>query len=241
MAKRSSTCVDKVIGAFLWRELQGQPVSGILTGRRTESLCCPQVLTRVTFWGNDFVFQQPHPWGKTPAEEERNVWSHDSCVDNRLIYLKSTGRFCLFMFVYGRAGSDLDLHLFSSSNRTWLMICPRSWAGTSGVWFWVCSCWPLSMIPTSSGTRWRFSSILHAKYQILSFMSETAWKPLRGAFFSGLCSSFKTQILQRLCYVCAPVWQPLAWPVNPPVFVPGSWDWRSLSHRYSRLKDEWWN
>lgn len=48
------------------------------------------------------------------------------------------------------------LHLFSSSRRTWPMICPRSWAGTSEAWSWVCSCWRRCTMPTSWGTQWRF-------------------------------------------------------------------------------------
>lgn len=55
--------------------------------------------------------------------------------------------------------------------------------------------------------------------------------------FSALWSSFKLRFY-RDCVVCAAVWEPLTWTVHPPVFVPGSWDRRSLSHRYSRLKDE---
>lgn len=216
MAKRSSTCVDKVTWRFLWRELQGQPVSGILTGRRTESLCCPQVLTRVTFLGKRLCLP-----ATTPLREDAS-WGGAECVKSWQLrgspsdLLEIHRRIRLVYVVYGCAGADLDLHLFSSSNRTWLMICPQSWAGTSGVWFWVCSCWPPSMMPTSSGTRLRFSSILHAKYQIEIRFS-------------------------RDCAMCAPVWQPLAWTLNPPVFVPGGRDWRSLSHRHSRLKDEWWN
>lgn len=58
--------------------------------------------------------------------------------------------------------------------------------------------------------------------------------------FSALWSSFKLRFY-RDCVVCATVWEPLTWTVDPPVFAPGSWDRRSLSHRYSRLKDEWWN
>lgn len=165
-----------------------------LTGRRTESSCCPQVLTRVTFWGSDFVFQKPHPWGKTPAEEERNEVMTAAWITLWFTWNPEADSACLRLWM---CWQRRDLHLFSSSCRTWLMISPRSWAGTSGAWSWVCSCWPLSMIPTSSGTQWRFSSVLHAKHQILSFIScvKTPPRCIFLAFAAHLNSGFTEIVL----------------------------------------------
>lgn len=43
-----------------------------------------------------------------------------------------------------------------SPSRTWLLICPQSWVGTSGVLFWVCWCWRLYTMPTSWEMQWRW-------------------------------------------------------------------------------------